>query len=83
MNVEVFLQDSLVSVVGLNSKIKVAAKAETAIPFTVTPKVAHLPQLALFGLGQFLKKDNPNYKIKGVLVVRKSLLRKKYGFVYP
>lgn len=83
MQLDAFLGDSIISSVNLDKRQRINPNSTSSIPITVQPKVSMMPQLALTGLGQLFKKDDKRFKLKGTLVVRKFIFKKKYSFNYP
>ncbi len=83
MRLDTFMDDSVTSTIGIDNKQRILAGTLTSVPITVEPKVSMLPRLALSGIQSILKNDRSDVKVRGVLVVRKSLIRKKYRFSFP
>lgn len=83
MNVEVFLDDSLISGIGLAGKQKVAASSNVTLPFVVEPKLARFPKLAWLGVKELFSDTDSKLKMKGEIVVSKFIFRKRYSFMVP
>ena len=83
MEMDVIMGDSVISSITLDKKQRINPNEVAQIPISVQPKVTLLPQLALSGISNLFKKDSKTVSVKGKLVVRKFLFRKKYSFQYP
>lgn len=83
MNVKVFLDDSLISKIGLAGKQKIAASSNIALPFEVQPKLANFPKLALAGITEIFSNSGSKLKMEGEIVVSKFIFRKRYSFSVP
>lgn len=83
MNVQLFLDDSLISGIGLISQQKVAASSNVTLPFVVEPKLTRLPKLAWIGIKELFSDTDSKLKINGEIVVSKFIFRKRYSFSVP
>lgn len=83
MKMDVLLDDSLISGVGLDSKQRIAANRTATLPLSIKPRVIGFPKLGLLALAQLFKKDDKHFKIQGEIVASKFIFRKKYKFNWP
>ena len=83
MKIDVLLDDSLISGVGLDNKERIGANRSATLPITIKPRIIGFPKLGWLALSQLFKKDDKNFAIKGEVVVSKFIFRKKYHFTWP
>ncbi len=83
MKLEVLLEDSIISAVGLDRRQRIAAKRSVELPFSVQPRLASMPKLGWLGISQLFKNDDKHFAIQGELVISKFIFRKKYKFRFP
>ena len=83
MKIDVLLDDSLISGVGLDSKQRIAANRTASLPLSIKPRIIGFPKLGLLAFSQLFKKDDEHFAFKGEIVVSKFIFRKKYKFRWP
>lgn len=83
MNMEVLLDDSVVSSVALLGRQRIPASGNVSLPFEVRPKLIKFPKLALAGIKQLFSDSDNKFKLRGEIVVSKFIFRKRYSFSLP
>jgi hypothetical protein len=83
MKIDVLLDDSLISGVGLDNKQRIAANGNASLPLSIKPRIIGFPKLGLLAFTQLFKKDDKHFAFTGEIVVSKFIFRKKYKFHWP
>jgi LEA14-like dessication related protein len=83
MNMKLYLDDSVISSIGINGKQRIGANSNLSLPFIVEPKITKMPKLAWIGIKELLGSTDNKMKLQGEIVVSKFIFRKKYSFSLP
>lgn len=81
MDLQLFMNDSLLSDISMDKKTKIVSNGEVLIPFTVQPKAARLPKLGWSVISDlFGNKKDSRVKLNGEMIISKFIFRKRFKF---